>query len=181
MFELARIFGRIAFLMGKPYEVPDTERVLHIAVVAALVSYILAALPHVGWPSALGHALLDLTLTGLALYAGLQILGKGVRFRRAFAALSGASCYINLASIPISYSSASRRAELAAAQTAGLEPPPPLLAQEIAQFVFLVWGISLLAHVLRFSFDTTIPISVGVAVAYVLVAVSVFGFIFGTH
>lgn len=156
MFNLIKQFAQIAFLTGKPYDLPGDSETLRIAAILAFLSYVLAASGAYGLVTAFFHALVDITLSGLVLYVALSLAGKTARFAQSFAAYCGASSMINLAQVPVIYTSNS-----------GQEV-------SIVHFVFLVWSISVLGHVIRHTFDTNIPISIVASMSYVMFSVTVF-------
>ena len=77
---------------------------------------------------------------------------------------------LNIATLPIIFSRVSQ--ENAATEGARQEI-------DLIQFLFLVWSISVVAHIIRFSFDTNIPTSIVAALAYIMFAVFIFSMVFG--
>jgi len=153
--ELLRQYFRIAFLMGRPQELPGGTAQLQVGLSLAFVTYMVALLGVHGFGSALVIALLDLGCTALALRVALSLVAHPGRFEQAFGGLCGASAFVNAAAVPIYLS----------------RPPADTVEQApaLAEFVLLVWSISLLAHVLRHTFDVRLGISIGIAFLYVLV------------
>lgn len=163
MADLLRQYFRIAFLMGRPQELPAGAAQMRIGIVLAFVTYVLALADSHGLGRAFAHVLLDLGATALALYAGLVASGHPGRFEQAFGGLCGASAFVNAAAVPIYLSRT----------PAPDSPPSPIDA--LAEFVLLVWSLSLLAHVLRHTFEIGIGTSIVVAFVFVLVLVSLMG------
>ena len=157
MRELLHQYFNIAFLMGKPQDLPVGREQLKIGVLMALVTYVMALAVPYGIFRGLVQAAIDLGFTALALHVALSILGKKPRFEQAFGGLCGASTFINLAAVPL-YS---------------LRPPgqgvqAPSSISVLADFVLLVWGLSLLAHVIRHTFEVSMVVSVVISFVYFL-------------
>ena len=167
------IFGqflKIALLTGKPYEVPGDQATLRLAMLFSFVTHVVAIWALYSPASTIGQALLELALTGSALYVGLSVMGKPERFSQAYASLCGAGAFVNLAFIPVIYSSISQA-------RAGVEAEPSGFVGFLT-FFFLVWSISIIARVVRFSFDTNIPVSILASFGYIMVARAVYSFVF---
>lgn len=171
------IFGqflKIALLTGKPYEVPGDQATLRLAITFAFLTHVIAVWGLYQPAAAIGQAILELVLSGSALYIGLSVFAKSERFVQAYASLCGAGAIVNIAFIPVIYSSISK---LRASVQAGVEPEPSALVSFLT-FFFLVWTISIIARVVRFSFDTNIPVSILVSFSYIMVARAVYNFVF---
>lgn len=161
-------FLKIAFLTGKPYEIPGDQATLKLAVLCSFVTSLIAVWGIYSMGVGLGQVILDLVLSGSALFIGLSVFGKPERFNQAFAGLCGANTIINLASIPVIYSNL--------VSTSSTVESTPVI--DAVGFFFLVWSISVMAHIIRFSFDTNIFASIGVALLYLLLAVAMYDFVF---
>lgn len=149
---LLRQYFDIAFLMGKPQDLPGGDRQMRIGVALALATYV-AALATVFGPSrSLLLALLDIGITGLVLRTALAFTGHPGRFPQAFGGYCGAAAFVNAAAIPV-YASQS------IATDTGLG---------FADFVLLVWNLSLLGHVLRHTFGLRLATSILLAFVYVV-------------
>ena len=151
--------------MGKPQDLPAGRAQLQLGVVLALASYVLAlAMPYgIGW--AFVQACVDLGCTGVVLWIALNLVGHPGRFEQAFGGLCGASALINLAAIPI----LAFRPELpnGAGGTASS-------SNALAEFVLLVWGLSLLAHVIRHTFEVRMVVSIVISFVYFILLSSLF-------
>jgi len=167
---LLQHFLKIAFLTGKPYDLPGDRTTLQLAVVLSFVTYVIATWQIYSPVLAIGHALLDIALAGAVLSFALGKAGKAERFNQAFAGFCGANAVLNIATLPIIFSRVSQ--ENAATEGARQEI-------DLIQFLFLVWSISVVAHIIRFSFDTNIPTSIVAALAYIMFAVFIFSMVFG--
>ena len=167
---LLQHFLKIAFLTGKPYDLPGDRTTLQLAVFLSFVTYVIATWQIYSPALAIGHALLDIALAGAVLSFALGKAGKAERFNQAFAGFCGANAVLNIATLPIIFSRVSQ--ENAATEGARQEI-------DLIQFLFLVWSISVVAHIIRFSFDTNIPTSIVAALAYIMFAVFIFSMVFG--
>jgi len=161
-------FLKIAFLTGKPYEIPGDQATLRLAVLLSFITHIVALWGIYPRAMVFGQVILDLALTATALFIGLSIVGKSERFIQAFSALCGANMVINLASIPVIYSRLN-------APDPSAEGTP---AFDLIGFFFLVWSISIFAHIIRFSFDTNIPVSIVASLGYIMLAFTIYDLVF---
>ena len=154
MSALLRQYFDIAFLMGKPQDLPGGERQMRIGVALAFATYVIAITGGFGLSRALLLATLDIGITGLVLRAALQLTGHPGRFEQAFGGYCGAAAFVNAAAIPIYFG-----------QGEGDGPG-------FADFVLLVWNLCLLGHVIRHTFEVRLATSIFVAFVYVLVLTS---------
>ena len=161
-------FLKIALLTGKPYEVPGDHATLRLAILLSFLTHVIAIWGIYTPGAVVAQAVLELVMTGSALYLGLSVFGKSERFVQSYAALCGASAILNLAFIPVIYASLE-------SQAANTEPSAII---SFATFFFLVWSISIVARVVRFSFDTNIPISILVSLGYLMLARLVYSYVF---
>ena len=154
--ELFQQYFNIAFLMGKPQDLPPGRAQLKLAVTLSVVTYVLALAVPFGVERAFLQALVDIGCTGLVIWTALRIVGHPGRFEQAFGGLCGASVFINLAAVPLFT----------------LRPTNPEMggaAGTLADFVLLVWGLSLMAHVIRHTFEVRMFVSVAMSVTYFIV------------
>jgi len=168
MRSLLNMWFSIAFLMGKPYDYPPDRQSLQISIIAALVSFVLASSVVVELSVAITLAVLDIVVAGAGLWIALQMTGKPARFSQAFGAYCGASSVLNIASMIM----------LNATDAGNSDAATGISLAAVLQFVYLVWGISLVAHILRFTFDLTLPVSILAATGYLIVSLYAIGIIF---
>lgn len=158
LIELLKTWFYIAFLMRKPYDHPADQTSITTAVLVGLFSGIIAWQVSVSLAASIGYALLDLAIAALFLYVGLAQMGWLNRFAQAFAAYCGAGVVLNFASIPI---------------FAGMsEDSDPV--GTLAVFVLLVWSLTVIAHIVRHTFDLSLPVGVLVAFVYYVVTTLLF-------
>lgn len=169
MRELLKQYFNIAFLMGKPQDLPAGPGQLQVGVGLALLTYLLALSIIYGVERAFLQAVLDLGLTGIVLFLALKFTGHPGRFEQAYGGYCGASMFINLAALPIFL----MRPDAA-------EPGATTMGA-LANFVLMVWGLSLLAHVIRHTFDVAMTLSVVLAFVGFLVLSSVITSLWPEH
>ena len=160
MSALLRQYFDIAFLMGRPQELPGGDDQMRIGIALALVTYVAALTSEFGASYALLLAVLDIGLTGATLWAALRLTDRPARFRQAFGGYCGAAAFVNAAAIPI----------YLFGDAGGVEGGPGF-----ADFVLLVWTLCLLGHVIRHTFEVRLAVSILVAFVYFLVMTSVIG------
>jgi len=162
--ELLRQYFNIAFLMGRPQDLPVGVDQMKIGIVLALLTYTLAlAIPfNVG--RALAHAVVDIGFTAVVLYAALATTGRLERFQQSFGGYCGSSAVINAAAIPL-YLSAS---------ATGVNDNVGLAGS--AQFLLIVWSLSLLALIIRHTFEVGIASSVLLAFCWIVVLINVMAY-----
>jgi len=106
----------IAFLMGKPQDLPSGNSQMQIGLLLAFATYVLAWSGSLGWGGAALLGLLEILGTGLILVVALQLAGKLARFQQAFGGLYGASTFINLAGWPVYVARFSAEGQVSVAQ-----------------------------------------------------------------
>ena len=150
MSVLFRKYFDIAFLMGRPQDLPAGELQMRIGVALAFVTYVLAVSTVFGLSRGLLLAVLDIGITGMVLRAALGLVGHPGRFEQAFGGYCGAAAFVNAATVPIYLG---RGGE----------------GSGFAEFVLLVWNLSLLGHVIRHTFEVRLATSILVAFAYAVI------------
>jgi len=166
--QLLKHYFNIAFLMGKPQDLPAGESQLRIGIALALLTYVVALAVPLGVGRAFLQASIDLGATGTTLWFALSLTGRSNRFEQAFGGLCGASAFINLAAAPLYLTRPATASE--AGGSLGVLP----------DFVLLVWGLSLLAHVIRHTFEVKMVISVFLSFVYFLMLISLMSLILST-
>lgn len=160
--ELLRQYFRIAFLMGRPQDLPTGSMQMRIGLALAFVTYMLALIGIQSPTRMIAHVVLDLGCTALVLQVALALVGHPGRFEQAFGGLCGASAFINLAAVPLYRSAASALDS----SNASFGPDTGLIV--FGQLMLLVWSLSLLAHVVRHTFEVRMWVSIVIAVAFVM-------------
>jgi len=158
--QLLKHYFNVAFLMGKPQDLPAGPSQLRVGIALALLTYVVALVIPLGVGRALLQASIDLGATGTTLWFALSLTGRSNRFEQAFGGLCGASAFINLAAAPLYLTRPGAASE--SGGSLGVLP----------DFVLLVWGLSLLAHVIRHTFEVKMVVSVLLSFVYFLVLIS---------
>lgn len=127
---------------------------MRTGVALAFVTYVMAMSQALGLFTALLQAVIDLLGTALILWLALYFTNRLSRMQQAFGGLCGASAYINLASLPI----VMLRQSSAEVSSVGL-----------VDFVMLVWALSLLAYIIRHTFEIKMVASIFIAYLYVMI------------
>lgn len=166
MLALLKQYFDIAFLMGKPQDLPPGSNQLYVAIMLNFITYVLALFSHVGIGKAALHALLDISITSLILYLALMFTSQLSRLQQALGSICGAGAVLNFAGIPM----------LQLTQTPVGQEPGKLAV--LSHFVLLVWSLSLVGHVLRHTFNIRMSTSIVAAVIYYLFIVSIFAAVF---
>ena len=166
MAALFKQYFNIAFLMGKPQDLPAGENQLYIALACNFVTYVLALLSFTGFGSAVLHAAIDLGCTGLFLYVALMLVKRLPRFEQAYGAICGAGAVLNLIAIPLLLLTSDPQGEAA------------IYLAFFARFLLLVWSLSLVGHVLRHTFSLHMVLSVSIAVVYYILITNLLGQVF---
>lgn len=172
MLKLLKTWFSIAFLMGKPWELPDDQRSLVTAVIAAVATYVLVVSMDYGIGLALQYALFDIAVAGSCLFAGLKVVEKPHRFVQAFSSYCGSSAILNSASLLMLNSvDGGQSVEPGEGGSAAGSIGVP----QIVEFVYLVWGISVVAHIVRFTFETRLATSILLSTGYLFLYVFLMG------
>jgi len=155
---LLRHYVLIALLKGSPKDLPGGIEPMLVAVILNWLTYVLAlsSIRSLGVASMI--AVIDLALTAVALLIALSVAQKIPRFHQAYGGLCGASAMLNLAALPMLWLS-------------GGDQPASF---GLLDLLLLVWGLSLISHVLQQTLEITRLLGVGLAVAYYLLVLNVF-------
>lgn len=143
--------------MGKPQDLPGGREQLKLGVVFALVTYVMALVVPYGIGRAFLQAILDLSCTALVMHLALTLMGYQNRFEQAFGGLCGASAFVNLAALPL-YAMRPYGPDAQVSSTGML-----------ADFVLLVWGMSLLGHVIRHTFEVSMVVSIVISFVFFII------------
>ena len=173
MQSLLKTWFSIAVLIEKPSQLPGDQQTMKFTVLASVVTNIVATLILIDSQFLIIEALLDLVLAGICLYVGLTLWGKPERFIQSFSAYCGVGVVLNLASVlllgPMRVGSPT---DISADSVA-----PVNHFERFLEYLFLVWSIAAVAHIIRHSFEITLSFSIVTAVLYVLVYILIAGMI----
>ena len=168
MLQLLHKGFRLSFLMSRPQDMPGDQYTLLVSVLLAILSYAITGGYFIGLGRAIPLALLDVGLVALIASIALKMVTKPERFTQVMISYAMASVYLNLASVVLMSQST------AAAEVGTGEDP----VAAMAGFVYLVWSLSVVGHIIRHAFDTTFAVSIAAAFAFFMLSVSVSGFFF---
>jgi len=157
---LLQQFFNIAFLMGKPQDLPGGNDTLRIGFFLGFVSYLISHLFVSNLGEAIVQALVDFGGVALVFYVGLSLTNHKARFAQAYGGLCGATMFLHLAAIPVFW----------AAPAPG---DPASAVTEFGYFLLLVWSLSLFAHVFRHTFDTNITVSILASLAWLFLFMAI--------
>ncbi len=144
--------------MAKPQDLPAGDHQLRIGIVLCSITYVFAVASVSSLGEAIAQAVIEIGLTGLLFWIGLRIVNRSARFAQSFGGLCGANAMLQIVAIPILMTR--NGAELTAIEA-------------FSQFFLLVWSLSLLGHVFRHTFETSIYLSIGVAFVFYILLVAV--------
>lgn len=152
--------------MGKPQDLPAGENQMIIAMLINFITYVLALIGFASLGDVALQAAIDIGLSGLCMYLALKFTDGLPRFHQAFGAICGAGAILNTAAIPMLQLTA------APVDQSGMS------IAFLARFILLVWGFSIVAHILRHTFGIRLATSVGFAVIYYLLVTTVLAVVF---
>ncbi len=152
--------------MAKPQDLPAGESQMYVGLIFNFITYVVALIAISSFGEAVMHAVIDIACTAFFLYIALSLTKRLARLHQALGAIYGAGAFLNLSAIPILYSATAQIDQNVATVTV------------FAQFVLLVWSLSLAGHVLRHTFDLSMFSSIGIAVLYYVLITSILGAVF---
>jgi hypothetical protein len=147
--QLLQQFVWIAFLQGRPQDMPAGRSALGVAFVLNLLTHLLAITSDHPFFKGLQMALLDITISGLCLYLAVTSVNKSARFLQAYTALLGGTAVLNTVAIPILWLNS---------ETVGL-----------LDIAIIVWVLAIIAHVLRHTLEVETWVSVLMAFAFYII------------
>ena len=144
-------FIEICLLRRAPSQIPASPLLLRFAVAGYLLSGLLIALSG----GSLGEGLLSTALDFVLLFGltglGLYLTGKRERITQTLSALAGAGTVVNLLALPV----------VLWLQANSEAPLPSLLL-----LLLTIWGILILAHILRHAFSILFAFGILIAIGY---------------
>ena len=147
---LLQQFVWIALLQGRPQDLPSGQAPLRVAMLVNLFTYVIAVASTRSISDSLVLALADIVISGLCLYIAVSITDKRPRFYQAYTALCGGTAVLNVVAVPVLWvSAATGPAEVG-----------------IVDLLIVLWGLAIIAHVLRHTLEVSPLISVGLALAF---------------
>ena len=153
---LLQQFVWIALLRARPQDVPAGQSAMLVALSLNVVSYVLAVASSRSVADSVVLAFTDLAISALCLYFAVAVINKAPRFQQALTALAGGTAILNCAAVPVLWLSA-----------ASVSPSLGLLDVAI-----IVWGLAIIAHVLRHTLEVSVWISIALAFGFYVVVLN---------
>jgi hypothetical protein len=153
---LLSYFVHLCLLRSTPQQLPASSVLFGLSLVANLLAgVLLVASARADLMMALEEGLADSLMLLAMLWVALRLQGHGGRFLQTATALLGASAVLALVAIPL--------LPIAAAQDGSR-----LLGElaSILLLVVLVWNMIVFGHIFRHSFNVSLALGIGLAVAY---------------
>jgi hypothetical protein len=170
MSRLILIWFDICLLRAGPQDLPASRELLGLAITSyTLVSFLLSV---PGYPLATAGqmALVDATLLIVFAASLLYFIGKKARLYQTLTALAGTGTLLGLFALPVIQLLPQR-------EEAGQQPP--LLASLLWLLLF-GWSLLVVAHIMRHALSVKLPVAIGIAMLYSLVAILIVNALFPT-
>ena len=169
MQALIKFFVELCLLRRPPQDLPASEMLLGLALMADLAVGVLVGITAgLSWLTSLLQGVAEILLMLVALYAALTQLKLRARFMQAATALLGSGTVLGLVAIPLLTLNPTghQESDLAA----------------LGAFLLLglvIWGILVTGHILRHTLSITLGQGAAIAVAFQIVAVTLVTSLFG--
>ena len=156
MKPLLKLFFDICLLRAKPQDVPVSGPLMLLAIIAVVASGIPAIVKAVGGPiSAITISLFDVALTLVLLKIFLGIMNLSPRLLQTATAIFGSGFMINLISLPVVW------LLFVSPENSGFR-----LLGGLLYFALLIWGLVIMGHILRHSFNLRLSSGILIAMGY---------------
>jgi hypothetical protein len=165
MLALFNLFLDICLLRKGPQDVPASTALLKLCLVGYALSGLLVLLLNTSIPVAILQILLDLVLLSGLLYWGLLLHRHPQRFEQTLSALTGVGTLMGLLALPPMLWIVTQTAD-------GDVSLPSLLL-----LAMLGWSITVIAHILRHAFETSLGLGILYALGYTLLSWTLTGWI----
>lgn len=153
-----RIFLDLCLLRANPQDLPSSNRLLGIALVAHLAANVLTGIGEANLENALIAGAMDTLLLVALTHTGLMLRNLRERARQVLTALAGSGALL---------------AVFAWAVVTAVEMVTP--HAWVAWLPFLFWFLAVYGHILRHAFNTSVGIGLLLATGYVLLSLLVTG------
>lgn len=121
-----------------------------VAIIVNVITYVVAVSSARSMPDSLALAVADLAASGVCLYIAVSVVNKSARFEQAFTALCGGTAVLNLVAIPALWLGASSESNVVV----------------MMNIVIILWGLSIIAHVLRYTLEISQMFSIAMAMVF---------------
>ncbi len=165
MLALFNLFLDICLLRKGPQDMPASVALVKMCLLAYGLSGLLVLLISTPAPVALLQILLDMVLLSGLLYLGLILRRRPKRFEQTLSALTGTGSLMGLLALPLMFWIVNQ-------ESGGDTTLPSLL-----MLVLMVWSIAIMAHILRYAFETSIWLGALYALGYTFLSWTLTGWI----
>ncbi|MBI3571266.1 MAG: hypothetical protein HY082_09200 [Gammaproteobacteria bacterium] len=155
-----KIFFNLCLLRANPQDLPSSNRLLGVALVAHLAANLLAGLGETGLENALIAGAMDTLLLVALTHTGLMMRDLRQRTRQTLIALAGSGALFTI---------------LAWAAVAAAEMVTVTAQAWVVSLPFLFWFLAVYGHILRHAFNTSVGFGLLLATGYVLLSLLVTG------
>ncbi len=159
MLQFANLFLEIALLRRNPQDLPASPMLLRMALIAMVISYVLAIGPRYSLGESLARALVDVAFLGVFVYALLVWAQRPARFNQSFTALCGTGTILNLVSWPV-FGLFSDTSTGGGFESLGL----------LLIIAIMIWGVTVTAHIFRHALNRDWSYAVVISLFYVFCA-----------
>jgi hypothetical protein len=165
MLALLQAFFEILLRRLGPEDLPDSQFLLQLMLVAYMLAQVPVVVALYGWSgNALFAVLVDMGVLALFFWLVLKFARRAGRYRRTLTALLGTGALLSLPQGPLVLLSK-------LATTAGQSPAGPTFGL----LLFLFWSIVVQAHIVSRALSSNIAVGLAVALAYFIVSYQVSG------
>lgn len=153
-----KTFFNLCLLRASPQDLPSSNRLLGVALVAHLAANLLTGLGETGLENALIAGVMDTLLLVALTHTGLMVRNLRERTRQTLTALAGSGALLAVLAWAV----------VTLAETVTTQA-------WIAWLPFLFWFLAVYGHILRHAFNTSVGVGLLLATGYVLLSLLVTG------
>lgn len=165
MGRLLQRFFEICLLRAGPQDLPASAFLLWFGLAAYFAVGMTMSVQNLDVLRAALLVALDIALLAALLFALLWSRDALARYLQALTALLGTGAILQVAALPIlSWQRAGLSAETAT---------PALMIASLLLWVWLLWNLLVIGHILRHTLSTRLPIGVGLGLVYLFISYSV--------